>query len=30
MEKYIQKIYHLYGQVCQVVKYQLPQLFKGI
>ena len=28
MEKYVQKIHHLYGQVCQVIKYQHPHLFK--
>ena len=30
MEKYVQKIEYPYGQECQVVKYQQPQLFKGI
>ena len=30
MEKYVQKIHYLYAQVCQVVKYQYSQLFKGI
>ena len=30
IEKYVQKIHHLYGQVCQLDKYQHPQLFKGI
>ena len=27
MEKYVPKIHNLYVQVCQVVKYQHPQLF---
>ena len=30
MGKIHKKIHHLYGQVCQVIKYQQLQLFKGI